>query len=77
MSEDNSSYQKVNFCIDDMGTLTCPNCDGLMKRLYWKSIVPGEEKPRMVFTEWYGCTDCGERIFDKRNMTYWEAYASV
>lgn len=67
----------VKFEIDDMGIVHCPNCGGIMKRLYWKTLVPGEEVPRFVFTEWYGCTDCGERIFDKQGMQYWEAYADV
>ena len=63
--------------LNDMGQVICPKCEGLMKRLYWKSLVPGEEDPRMVFTEWYGCTNCGERIFDKSGMTFWRAYTDV
>ncbi len=48
-------------------TILCKKCGELMKRLYWPNHhVPGG----YMFSEWYGCTDCGERIYDKERDKY-------
>ena len=50
----------------------CPKCDALMRKLHW--IYPSQYKPeRIVFSGWFGCTDCGKTVYDKSNDAILEA----
>ena len=52
--------------IAEGGTLHCPKCNAGMRKLYW--VYPSQHQPdRIVFSNWYGCTDCGECIYDKHH----------
>jgi uncharacterized protein with PIN domain len=54
----------VKIRISEEGLIHCPGCDAIMKKLYWKQRSVYEEI-KTVFTEWYGCTDCGKYVYDK------------
>jgi len=47
----------------------CPECGAGMRKLYW--VYPSQHQPdRIVFTAWFGCTDCGKWIYDKHEQVY-------
>ena len=63
----------MNVILGENMTVRCPKCDGVMKKLYWRRIIyEGIEQTGFghTFTEWYGCTDCGESIYDKHRDLY-------
>ena len=42
----------------------CPKCSAMMRKLYW--LYPSRYNPeKIVFSGWFGCTDCGKTIYDK------------
>ena len=52
--------------IDERGTIHCPKCDDVMKKLYWKQVRVFVSTPEtFIFTQWYGGTDCGKYVYDK------------
>jgi len=54
----------MNIKLDEDGIVRCPSCNAMMRKLYWvyrdKRVIEN-----VRFTYWYGCTDCGEFIYDK------------
>ena len=60
-----SWVRTVKIRIGERGTVHCPGCDAIMKKLYWKQVkVFGVTPAAFIFTQWYGCTDCGEYVYD-------------
>jgi len=63
----------MNVILGDHMAVLCPKCNGVMKKLYWKRLiyegldVIGEG---YSFAEWFGCTNCGECIYDKERDVY-------
>lgn len=53
---------------EDMG-VRCVGCGEIMYKLYWKDRH-NISRNGFVFTEWYGCSDCGKYIYDKHEDVY-------
>lgn len=57
-----------NVVLGENMEVLCP-CGAGMRKLYW--VYPSQHQPdRIVFTSWFGCTDCGKYIYDKREDVY-------
>ena len=57
----------MNVVIGENGAVLCP-CGAIMKKLYWKQTrIFGSTPEVFIFTQWYGCTDCGKYIYDKHS----------
>ena len=51
--------------IDKDGVIHCPRCDAVMRKLYWRNYSSLLDRQGFTFTSWYGCTDCGNYVYDK------------
>ena len=61
----------MNVILDEDMGIHCPGCDATMKKLYWKQTRIFVATPEVfMFTQWYGCTDCGKYIYDKHSDEY-------
>lgn len=64
----------MSVILDEDAGVRCIGCGAIMYKLYWKdrhnlSFV----RNGFIFTEWYGCSDCGEHIYDKHANSYFRS----
>ena len=59
----------MNVILDEDMGVRCPKCNAIMYKLYWKDRHE-ISRNGFIFTELYGCSDCGELVYDKHTDTY-------
>ena len=70
-------YLRMSVVLGEHGEVLCP-CGAMMKKLYWRQTrIFVDTAEVFIFTQWYGCTDCGKYIYDKHSDEYLQTLATT